>query len=382
MDSIKVSVMPKRILILSEAFGLGHTMVAKAIKDSMLMHEPSWHVDVFEASTLVRPTTSRIMSLLYLKSLQYTPSLWGKIYHKSQHKPLNQQLQFLMQHMIYTRFDKLIAEYKPDLIICTHLFPSLIVSKLKKNGLRTKLCTVITDFCLHGSWLSNEVDHYLLPTETIRNELLLKGIKTEKLHVTGIPVHPKFQIESSSLSSKKAFRELLQLQDMPTLICMGGGLGVGLSESMVKVLEKYLGQMQVLFIAGKNHSLYRNIMNLSVCKHENFHLYSFVDYIDRLMKASDVMVTKPGGVTCSEAIRIGLPMLILNPLPGQEQGNLHYMLEHRHGLFIEDERTLDLQLQSLILKPEDFSQQFSVAVTKKSAIFPQGVEQVVKSMLF
>ncbi|OEH84444.1 hypothetical protein BHU72_09505 [Desulfuribacillus stibiiarsenatis] len=346
--------MMKRILILSEPFGSGHTMVAKAIRDLIICNKAGWKVDVLELSSLLRPAISQMISFAYLQSLKYSPSLWAKIYKKTQYTPIPAHTQFLLRHLMYARIEAVIKEHQPDVIICTHPFPAMMISKLKKSGLHVMLCTVVTDYCFHSSWVNDGVDVYLLPSDNVFQEFIQFGVSPSKLKVTGIPVQPKFLIKSN----KTLVRKKLGLADMPTILCMGGGLGVGFDKELIDMILT-TQNIQILFVTGRNNRLYQMIETNGYDK-DYVHLFSFVENVDELMDASDLMITKPGGVTCAEALVKKLPTLLLQPLPGQEEGNLLFMNKHQYSMYTPDGGSLNRCLESFSNNPTKFLDYFHI----------------------
>jgi len=318
----------KRVLLLSEAFGAGHTMAAEAIKEGAKLLKPDWEFRVIELGPNLSPHLSQWIMRCYLKTLRYSPKLWGAVYRKGKHQPLRPAHEFLLHRLLYNQVKQILRAYEPDFIVCTHPFPSAVISRLKRAGLTTPLYTVVTDFGTHGAWISSGVDQYFVPSLQMREQMIELGVPADKIQVSGIPTHPKFWVKKE----KRAARAQLGLAELPTLLCMGGGMGLGLSEALLNTLALFQKRLQILFVAGKNKELYQMLQEREEFAHPNFHLYAFVDFIDELMDAADLLITKPGGVTCSEAIAKGIPMILLEPIPGQEEDNLQYLLEQQFGV--------------------------------------------------
>lgn len=318
----------KRVLLLSEAFGTGHTMAAIAIKEGAKLLKPDWEFRVIEPGANLSPHLSQWITRFYLKTLQYSPKLWGALYRRGQNQPLRPSYEFLLHRILYNQIKQILQSYRPDLIICTHPFPSAVISRLKRSGLKTPLYTVITDYGMHGAWISSGVDQYFVPSLQVQEQMIRLGVSPERIMVSGIPTHPKFWVKKE----KNAVRAKLGLADQPTLLCMGGGMGLGLSEALLHMVEHFHHRLQILFVTGKNGALYQALQDRIEFQHPNIHLYPFVDFIDELMDAADLLITKPGGITCSEAISKGIPMILLEPIPGQEEDNMRYMLDHQFGV--------------------------------------------------
>jgi processive 1,2-diacylglycerol beta-glucosyltransferase len=339
--------MTKRILILSEAFGSGHTKAAEAVMDGVLLLRPEWQVQVLELGTWLRPKMSHIISRFYLNTLRYSPKLWGLMYRRMQHLPIKPRVEFLLHQLFYREMAHLLGNIQPDLIVCTHPFPSAVVSRLKRMGLRIPLYTVVTDYGAHGSWISSEVDRYFLPSMNVWEEMTKMGVTQEHLDVTGIPTHPKFW----NKQDKREIRQKLGLSNQTTLLCMGGGLGVGLSDEILETIYRFRQDIQILFVTGQNEFLYHSLKENLSFQHPNFHVFPFVENINELMDASDILMTKPGGVTCTEAMSKGIPMILLNPIPGQEEDNCRYFVEQRLGILAREVEEIEAYLKGFIQNP-------------------------------
>jgi len=339
--------MSKRILILSEAYGAGHTKAAEAIKDGVQVLGQEIQVDVIELGNWLRPYFSKALSNIYVKILQYSPKLWGMMYHKSVNKKVIPSFEYFFHRVLYTQIMQLLNEYQPSIIICTHPLPSAVISRLKRIGLKTPLYTVVTDYAVHGSWISDHVDKYFIPSTKLVEGYEKLGIEKNKLFPYGIPVHPSFWRKQK----KELIRQKLNLPNKPTMLCMGGGLGIGLSNEYIETLLTYQDDLQLIFVTGKNKKLYKIMKDLQENAGSNFKLYSFVDNISELMDASDIVFTKPGGITCSEAISKKIPLLLGNAIPGQEEENLSFMIKEKYGVFIQDSTALHHFIQYFINDP-------------------------------
>jgi len=336
----------KRVLILSEAFGAGHTKAAEAIKSGIELLNPGWRIEVIELGSWLRPKLNYLITDIYLKTLRFSPKLWGVIYRRIQDKSSNPKVEFILHRIIYAHIMKLLQEYQPDVIISTHPFPSAVISRLKRLGLKVPLHTVLTDFGAHGSWISSGVDYYYVPSIQTKKELIKLGVAGNRVIVTGIPTNPKFW----KRESKELIRKKLGLEDKPTVLYMGGGLGLGLTNDFIEGLS-HLGDIQLLIVTGKNKKLFSSLHEHFQDKNLNIQLYGFVENVDELMDAADLLITKPGGVTSAEAIEKGLPMLLLNPIPGQEEDNSSYIVQNKLGLKIHNEKEMNQILEEFLKEP-------------------------------
>ncbi|GJM80518.1 hypothetical protein HMSSN139_30140 [Paenibacillus sp. HMSSN-139] len=214
------------------------------------------------------------------------------------------------------------------MIVCTHPIPSAVISRLKRLGmLDVPLCTVITDYDVHGAWVSREVNCFLVSTDQVQGKLLERGVDKNKIRITGIPVHPNFW----ERHRKEDIRLQFRLKDMPTVLVMGGGWGFMKDEAVNSLLALYREQIQIIFCFGSNEKSLEKMKKDPRFIHPNIHLLGFTKEIDKLMEVSDLLITKPGGMTCSEGLAKGIPMLFHKPLPGQEEENSHYFTQQGWG---------------------------------------------------
>ncbi|WP_048602067.1 MGDG synthase family glycosyltransferase [Rubeoparvulum massiliense] len=334
----------KRILIFSEAFGAGHTKVATAIREEIQLLFPNWDVFVYEIGKELHPLRHHWFVNSYLKLLELSPHVWGRLYHWRQYRPLRPEVETLLHQVFYSKILSFLQKHQPDIVVCTHPFPSAAISYIKRQGIRVPLYTVITDYGVHGSWISSGVDRYYVPTWESFQKLLHLGVPSENILVSGLPVHPKFYIKQH----KEEARCRLGLAQLPTLLMMGGGNGFGLSTKLLNTLLPFRHQLQVLIVTGKNRSLYKELAKHPLMQSPNCYLYGYVEQIETLMDASDFILTKPGGVTCTEAIIKGIPLLFYQPLPGQEEENMDYFVSKGYGIHVESPKHMAMIMRYVL----------------------------------
>jgi processive 1,2-diacylglycerol beta-glucosyltransferase len=229
------------------------------------------------------------------------------------------------------KFFKHLGAFNPDLIVATHFMGLDALGQ----EFAAKLACVITDFEAHALWISPHVDQYFVATERTQSSLVARGVYKNKILVTGIPIHPKFQ---AKISSKDARRKLALRDDLPAVLVLGGGFGMGPIAETMQQLDLYPGPLQILVVAGRNEKLRKSLAAKSWKQPVRF--MGFVDNMQELLAASDMVVSKPGGLTSSEALAMGCPMLIFNPIPGQESANSDFLLEN--GAAVKVNRVQDI----------------------------------------
>lgn len=321
----------QRILLLSEGFGAGHTQAAYALSSSLRKVAPQVQTKVLELGSFLNPRVAPLIITAYKKTVSSQPRLVRMMYRSNYKKSLNRFTTLALHRIFYTRTIQIIRQLHPDVIVCTHPIPSNIISRIKRLGHdignNVPLCTVITDYDAHGTWISEEVNCYLVSTPQVKQILLDRGVDQSKVRITGIPVHPNFW----ERHSKEEIRDQFGLNNLPTVLVMGGGWGFMKDEAVNSLLASYSDKVQIIFCFGNNEKSLEKMKRDPKYIHRNIHLLGFTKEIDKLMEVSDLLVTKPGGMTCTEGLAKGIPMLFHKPLPGQEEENSHYFASQGWG---------------------------------------------------
>lgn len=308
----------KRVLLLSEGFGAGHTQAAHALSSSLRQLSPGIQTRVLELGSFLNPKMAPLIISAYRKTLTSQPRLVGYMYRHQ--KSFNRFTTLALHRIFYTSTKNVVKQLAPDLIVCTHFIPSAVISRLKRLGTDVPLCTVITDYDAHDTWISPEVDRYLVSTPEVKRKLLNRGVSQAKIQVTGIPVHPNFWKHPG----KEEIRSKFGLADMPTVLVMGGGWGLMNDKVVNEYLTRWREEIQVIFCFGNNDKARMEMEMNPRFQHKNIRILGFTREVDKLMEVSDLLITKPGGMTCTEGLAKGIPMLFYHPLPGQEEENFQY----------------------------------------------------------
>ena len=341
----------QRVLLLSEGFGAGHTQAAYALSSSLRKLSPNVQSRVLELGSFLNPKVAPLIITAYKKTVSSQPRLVSMMYRSNYKKPLNRLTTLALHKLFYTHTKLVIDQLHPDVIVCTHPIPSAVISRMKRHGLEVPLCTVITDYDAHGTWVSDEVNRYLVSTEQVKTILLERGVGEAKIEITGIPVHPNFW----ERHSKQDIRNRLGLNDLPTILIMGGGWGLTKDETVNNLLVKHKEHLQLIFCFGSNMKLMEKMSNDPRFHHQNIKLLGFTKEIDKLMEVSDLLITKPGGMTCSEGLAKAIPMLFHKPLPGQEEENLLYFSAQGWGTPIHSLDDITIWVDKLIHSYEEVS---------------------------
>jgi processive 1,2-diacylglycerol beta-glucosyltransferase len=334
----------KRVLLLSEGFGSGHTQAAQALSMGLRQLSKNITTRVLELGAFQHPTIAPWIFSAYRKTVTNKPTLVGKLYQSYNKSSMSRLSSLALHRLFYSRTANIIRQLRPDLIISTHPFPTVIVSRLKRAGLSTPLCTVITDYDAHGSWVDLAVNYYMVSTSEVKNKLIKRGISSDVIQITGIPVHPKFW----DIPNREESRISLNLQDMPTVLVMGGGWGLIDNDEMMNYIAEWRDTIQLIFCTGSNEKVLHKLSEDERFKHPNIHLFGFTKDINKLMDVSDLLITKPGGMTCTEAMSKGIPMLFYSSIPGQEEENRQYFIENGFGEEIQSIATIEAWFNKLL----------------------------------
>jgi len=325
----RVAMSRKKVLIISIKAGAGHLRAAAAVEAAFRERRPGVEVMNIEALAHTNPAFRRSFTDTYNKLATDLPSVWGYIYEKIEKGPADsrvKKLGALVSRLNGRKLRKLVRDYDPDALICTHYFPAEIMGAHRRRGrLKAPIFVTLTDYDIHTMWIQRGVDHYFVATEEMAHALREKGIGTATVSVTGIPIMPVF---SEKYAGKRVMRRRLGLRAAPpTVLLAAGGFGMVQVDKVVSILADTVGDVQFIALAGRNEALHASLGRVAKSHKGRVVPFGFVDNMHELMAASDFIVTKCGGLTSSECLAMGLPMVILDPIPGQEERNSDFLLE-------------------------------------------------------
>jgi processive 1,2-diacylglycerol beta-glucosyltransferase len=338
----------KRILIFSASFGGGHRSAAEALMRYYRAHYPDKVdvriVDFFEE---FMPSVNVLAKFGYQQSVQFFPALYGNFYDVSNRLPTNPVVHEL-RAMGFARALSYISDYHPDAVISTFPVAGGVVSDIKAER-PLIAATVITDFGVHRAWLHPATDFYFTACKEVREDLVVRGIPWDRVVVSGIPVAEKFadQFERGLLR-----RELGLADRFTALLTAAAGLPGDLRDIATQLSS---WGIQVAAVTGHNSRLKRRLDNLAK-KAELVKVYGYTNDMHKMMHAADVLVGKAGGLTVSEALAVGLPLIIYNPVPGQEIYNVDFLVNYGAGLLSRDEDDVVEKVRFLSAHPERLSQ--------------------------
>lgn len=308
-----------KFLILSVTTGHGHNQTAAAIKNEI--EKLGHHADVLDAFEHISKVIYKSLAKGYLLSTAKTPKAFGRFY-RSAEKKIKKDTPLSFQNISNTLFSKKITKYinetKPDVIICTHVFGALTFRKDELEYKNVRIAGVITDYTIHPYWDVTDLDYYIIPNEKLEYQAGIKGIKG-KILPFGIPILPKF----SETENKKEAREKLGIPDKKTVLVMSGSMGFGKVYKNLIRLDALKEDFQIITVCGNNKKLKEKIDKKGFKKIAIN--YGYTQNVSELMNTADIIITKPGGITVSEALSKKLPMILSDPIPGHEERNCEFL---------------------------------------------------------
>jgi processive 1,2-diacylglycerol beta-glucosyltransferase len=349
--------MLNKVLLLSATSGAGHVRAAQALEKAFTETGVAREVRHVDALQYTNKLFRNLYSRAYIEMVNRMPDVMGWLYDQFD-KPWKNERRRLAFDKLNTRpFVSMLRDYQPDLVVCTHFLPAEIISWLKaKRRLTARQAIVITDFDVHAMWLCHHYELYFVALDETREHLVRLGIPPEKIAVSGIPIDPVFAVPKD----KRAMREKHGLAtDRATILVSAGGFGVGPVKKLVSSLAELGHAAQVIAICGRNDKLARE-MNRIAAEASNdrvaIKVIGFTTEMDELMAASDILVGKPGGLTTSEALARGLVLVIVNPIPGQEERNSDHLLEEGAALRCNNLPVLAYKIDRLLGDQRRFEQ--------------------------
>lgn len=344
-----------KLLVMTAAFGTGHNQVAQALVEAAV--DGGHSAEVVDALVAGAPLLGPLLTGGFIQLLKTAPGLYGLAYD---HGELPGRLDGVkhgsiqaLGGLLWPRLSPILAQVQPDVVVCTHPWVLGVMAALRRLGrVRVPVVGVLTDFASHAFWQHPGVDAYCVASPDMAATMMRQGVPSSRLHVTGIPIRSMF----SSAPQRLAAATALGLDPTrSTVLIMGGGLGLGPMQAVVKAVTHTALPLQVVVITGYNERLYGQLAPLAAGlagTPTSLHLYGYVPDVARLMAASDLLVSKPGAVTAAEALALGLPMLLVEPIPGHEERNQAALVGLGAACAVPSPAAIPHVLRQLFTQPE------------------------------
>ncbi len=363
----------KKVLIFYAAYGGGHLSAAKSIQKYITENFTDVESEMVDCMKYINKPLEKVTTGAYREMAKKAPKLWGKVYFDSE-KGLLSEISKDSNKLMAKKLSKLINEINPDLIISTHPFSSQMASYLKGKGkIDCEIATILTDFAIHKQWLvgSEYTNNFFVSNDTMKNDMIDLGINENKIHVTGIPMSDRF----FETFDKEAIYKMFNLNpDKKVILFFGGGeFGLG-KDRTVQVLDSFIKKLtdfQIVAVAGKNEKMKEAFEELAKNNQaeDRVRVLGFTDKVPELMHISCLVVSKPGGLTTTETLASSLPMIIINPIPGQEEENAEFLESKGAGVWLKSTDNPD-DIIDLVFKDENKLEQMkenAIKLAKKNS---------------
>ncbi len=321
---------PKKILILHASVGAGHTRAAQAVAAALALESPEARTVVVDVLDLARPLFKRVYGEGYLDLVEKAPGLFGWLFELTDRRPgpraLGDRLRRCVQRWGVGEFAELIMDGGWDAIVNTHfLAPELVAALRLSHKLAAPQLTVVTDYDAHRIWAHEPTELYCVASATAAASLRGHGVPAAAIEVTGIPVDPVFSVPVDRDAARRAFG---LSGGHPVVVQAAGGRGTGPLSDVYRALLASRVPSEIVVVCGRNEAARRRLGEIRPPSRHRVKLLGYTERMRELMSAADLLVTKPGGLTVSEALACGLPMALVSPIPGQEERNADYLLEN------------------------------------------------------
>jgi processive 1,2-diacylglycerol beta-glucosyltransferase len=335
--------MKNRLLVLSAAIGVGHLKAGEALCEVYIekFNGEACHIDFLRYTS---PTFGRWIEQAYYAATKHTPSVYKLLYNLAERRsPVRKSEVYIG----LSKYRELIEEFCPDAIIATHFFPACVASYMYPQ-IPIPNATVLTDYVSHHFWVNSNTSMFFVAHDGMVAELKQFGVGDYRIKETGIPIRPCF----TQKLNQRAIRAKLELDpELPLLLIMSGGNAIGPMVEVLITLSRLTEHFQVVVIAGHNQKLYVELQQTLSSVGLRGRIIGFVDNIYEYMAAADLLVSKPGGLTVAEALAQELPILIIRPTPGQEDGNTEFLTGSGAAIYIKNIADLETVMAELLQNP-------------------------------
>jgi processive 1,2-diacylglycerol beta-glucosyltransferase len=339
------------ILILTGDLGDGHKQAANALMETCVIRGSDVKAEVVDFMEWSYPVLHTMVKYLFVQGVEKFPSVYGYLFHKTRRNdtvsiPLRTFVQLGLSRLV-----KMLEEIQPSVVVSTFPLAAAAMSFLKRKGvIHVPTVTVITDHTDHSLWIHPLTDHYVVGSEFVRSALMCHGVAPSSISATGIPIRQSF---SRSYDLEQLKRKHGLAPDRPVVLAMGGGCGM-MGSGFKKLLQsrEWSSRMQLIVVCGRNERLREQLQGMtSDLPPSSIQIHGYVEHIHELMAGADLLITKPGGLTTSEALSMHLPMLLYKPLPGQEFDNAKFLVRSGAAVLAKDDAALQVRLQELLEAP-------------------------------
>jgi processive 1,2-diacylglycerol beta-glucosyltransferase len=321
------------VLILSSAIGSGHMRASAAITRGMALVDPDLSCSIIDFPRTVSPGIEHLLRNAYLESLKLWPAAYGRIYRSSGSGQRGSYQQYVERAGLRT-LERLVLRSGARALVAPHFYGAGVLGAYKEKHPGALAAVVLSDYVPHPIEVPPKLDLYVVADDAAAGAVAKLGVPEEKIHPTGIPIDPAFE---EPADVKGVRRDLLHLgeDDLPVVTVMGGGLGGGDLEQAVSLLLRASAAMHLVVLCGSNDRSRKRLVRIAKTRNYPAIILAFTDRVRDLMAAATVLVTKPGGMSCTEALASQLPQILYHPIPGQEEANAATMTRYGAGVVVK-----------------------------------------------
>ena len=327
---------------------------AEAVEAAFSKYQPKVEVKNVDLLDYSNELIKYLYGKMYLDIVKTVPELYAYSYSHYESSKKFIKPRFLIDKFNFSRFFELIEDFNPDVVVATHFISEAVLENYRrKREKEFRIAVTLTDYEFHPVWLVANIDLYFTATEEVKSSLLFYGIPADKITTSGISIHPKF---SEGKDRKGLLAKYGLSQQSPIILISAGSFGVTPLDEVITEFGGIKDEFQIMVVCGKNAELRKNLEIKQGSESRLKRVFGFVDFMDELMASSDLLITKPGGITVSESLATGLPMVLIEPIPGQEEANADYLVEHGAGIKARNLSVLLHKLGILLGNPEKLAE--------------------------
>jgi len=368
--------MDKKILLMYISEHSGHHQASIALEKAVFERNPDAEVMNINAFKYVNPILEKIVHTAYMRVIRKRPDIWGYLYDNPRVVKRTERLRNFVNNANSKKIAGLIRKFNPDIVACTQAFPCGIFASYKKRYHNTApLVGILTDYAPHAYWIYDDVNAYVVPSPEVGQALIKKGADSGRIKVLGVPIDPVF---AEHPDKSKIYEKINLVPGKPVVLVMGGTHGIGPDEKLITALDAITTDLQVIIITGINKRLFKKAKAISLHSKKKIVTLGFVDNVHEIMEISDLIVTKPGGLTTAEALAKSLPIVIINPLPGQEDFNTKVLTSGGMAVKATDEADAVRSIEGLLAMPDKIN---SIKNAMQTAAKPHSARDIAELLL-
>ncbi len=347
----------KKILIFYGSYGGGHLSAAKSIKEYIEKNYTDTDVVMLDCIEYVNKIINKLTTKAYADMAKNAHWIWKQLYYNSEKNGALARIGNAVNRLMAIKLNKLFKNGAPDLIISTHPFSSQMCAILKSKGkINSQIATILTDYAPHRQWLEKPeyVNYFFVAHDGMVEDLVKRGIDRNKIYSTGIPLSNRFLAHYDKDGILKEFG--LAKNKATVLFFAGGeyGFGKDTTFNILKTIIEEFDNLQVVAIAGKNVKMQAKFETLvkETDSEDTVKVLSYTNKVPELMSISDIVISKPGGLTTTESLASGLPIIVINPIPGQEEENAEFLEQNGVGIWLKKNDNIKEKLREILSSTE------------------------------